>query len=168
MATALFQVVIVAMSGSVALLADTVHNFSDALTALPLWLAFTLGRRSPNQRYTYGYGRAEDLAGALIVVMIFGSALVVFYESYQKIIHPQPLAYLGWVATAAVVGFVGNEVVDHLLPTEDSHQIAEEVRHTLFHALPVLAEATVHVDPCGPGSENAHHITEHHRRLSSA
>ncbi len=109
--TAIFQVVIVALSGSVALLADTVHNFSDALTALPLWLAFALTRRRPDRRYSYGYGRAEDLAGVLIVLMIFGSAPVVFYESYQRFIHPQPLSNLGWVMAAAIIGFLGNETV---------------------------------------------------------
>ncbi len=111
MATALFQVVIVATSGSVALLADTIHNFSDALTAIPLWMAFALNRRKPNRRYTYGYGRAEDMAGVIIVLMIFASALVVFYESIQKFLHPQPLTHLEWVALAAVIGFLGNEAV---------------------------------------------------------
>ncbi|MEW5830361.1 MAG: cation diffusion facilitator family transporter [Chloroflexota bacterium] len=109
--TAIFQVFIVAISGSVALLADTLHNFSDALTAIPLWLAFALARRVRNRRYTYGYGRAEDLAGAFIVLMIFASALVVFYESFQKILHPQPLENIAWVAAAAVIGFLGNELV---------------------------------------------------------
>ena len=109
--TAIFQVFIVAISGSVALLADTLHNFSDALTAIPLWLAFALARRARNRRYTYGYGRAEDLAGAFIVLMIFASALVVFYESFQKILHPQPLTNIGWVAAAAIIGFLGNELV---------------------------------------------------------
>lgn len=109
--TATFQVFIVAISGSVALLADTLHNFSDALTAIPLWLAFALARRARNRRYTYGYGRAEDLAGAFIVLMIFASALVVFYESIQKILHPQPLSNIGWVAAAAIIGFLGNELV---------------------------------------------------------
>src|SRR3989304_2529595 len=109
--TALFQVGVVAISGSVALLADTAHNFSDALTALPLWLAFALARRARNQRFTLGFGRAEDLAGLVIVVMLFGSALVVFYESIQKIVHPQAVANLGWVAAAALIGFFGNELV---------------------------------------------------------
>jgi cation diffusion facilitator family transporter len=95
----------------VALLADTIHNFSDALTAIPLWMAFALNRRKPNRRYTYGYGRAEDLAGVIIVLMIFGSAIVVFYESIQKILYPQPLENLGWVALAAIIGFIGNEAV---------------------------------------------------------
>ena len=109
--TAIFQVVIVTVSGSVALLADTLHNFSDALTAIPLWLAFNLSRRSSNRRYTYGYGRAEDLAGALIVGMILASAVLIFYQSFQKIIDPQPLVHAGWVAAAAVIGFAGNELV---------------------------------------------------------
>src|SRR5574341_163571 len=109
--TAALQVIIVLISGSVALLADTIHNFSDALTAIPLWLAFTLARHARNHRYTYGYGRAEDLAGAFIVVMIFGSAVIVFYESILKILNPQPLRNLGWVAAAAIIGFLGNELV---------------------------------------------------------
>ncbi len=281
MATAIFQVVIVARSGSVALLADTIHNFSDALTAIPLWIAFALNRRQPNRRYTYGYGRAEDLAGVVIVLMIFASALVVFYESFQKILQPQPLANLEWVALAAIIGFIGNEAVavfrlrvgreigsaaliadgmharvdgitslgvllgvlgvwlglpwadpvmgfligfailvivrdaaremwhrlmdaidpeivhriehtashvagvqsthdvrarwiGHRLHTEmhievdcdltlaQSHQIAEEVRHVLFHTLPALNSAIVHLDPCGHANHDHHQITAHH------
>jgi cation diffusion facilitator family transporter len=281
MITAVFQVVIVALSGSVALLADTLHNFSDALTAVPLWLAFTLARRASTRRYTYGYGRAEDLAGALIVLMIFGSALIVFYESVQKFLNPQPLERLGWVAAAAVIGFAGNELVAlflirvgreigsaalvadglharadgftslgvlagaigvwlgfpwadplvgvligvailvivanaardmwrrmmdaiepevveqveriarvvpgvldlhavtvrwlghrqrgelHItvncsLPTVTSHAIAENVRHALFHALPALAEVTVHVDPCECDETLDYHPAAHH------
>jgi cation diffusion facilitator family transporter len=109
--TAAFQLVIVLISGSVGLLADTIHNASDALTAIPLGIAFVLGKRPPTRRYTYGYGRAEDVAGVVIVAMIFLSALVAAYESVQKLAHPQPLHYLGWVMGAAVVGFVGNEAV---------------------------------------------------------
>lgn len=273
--------VIVASSGSVALLADTIHNFSDALTAIPRWVAFALNRRNPNQRYTYGYGRAEDLAGVIIILMILGSALVVVYESAQKILHPQLMTNLGWVALAAVIGFAGNEMVavlrlrvgreigsaaliadslharvdgitslgvlvavigawlgfvwadpvigliiglailvivrdaaremwhrlmdatdpeivrqiehttlhvagvqsvhairarwvGHRLHAEahievdcdltltQSHQIAEEVRHALFHALPALSDATVHLDPCGHDQNDHHAITVHH------
>jgi len=279
--TAVFQLIIVAISGSVALLADTIHNFSDALTAIPLWIAFALARRPRNDRYTYGYGRAEDLAGVLIVVMIFLSALEVFQQSIDKVLHPQPVTNLGWVAAAAVIGFLGNEAVaifrtrigreigsaalladglhartdgftslgvlvgvigvalgfpwaDPLigmiigiailivvwgaardmwyrlmdavdpavsrsvvettqrvsgvlavhdvtlrwlghrqraelnidvagaLSTVQSHQIAEAVRHELFHALPALVEVTVHVDPQG---EEYHATTAHHRNV---
>lgn len=109
--TAFFQVGVVAISGSVALLADTLHNFSDALTAIPLWLAFILARRAANRRFTYGYGRAEDLAGVLIVLMIFGSAVVVFYESIQMIIQHQVMTNIVWVAAASIIGFAGNELV---------------------------------------------------------
>lgn len=265
--TATFQVVIVAISGSVALLADTIHNFSDALTAIPLGIAFTLSRRARNSRYTYGYGRAEDIAGVIIVLMIFFSAVEAIYQSVQKILNPQPISNIGWVAVAAVIGFLGNELVaifrirvgkeigsaalvadgnharadgftslavlvsvigawlgyplldpivglgigvailvivwnsardmyyrvmdavdpeitelvkttaskvqevmevnnvairwvghrqraefhitvDCQMPTCQSHAIAENVRHELFHALPALADITVHVDPC--------------------
>ncbi len=109
--TALAQLGIVVISGSVALLADTIHNFSDALTAIPLWIAFALSRRRPTDRYTYGYGRAEDLAGLFIVAMIALSAIVAGIESVLRLADPQPLENLGWVLAAGVVGFVGNEVV---------------------------------------------------------
>ncbi|MBI5649573.1 MAG: cation transporter [Chloroflexi bacterium] len=284
MATAIFQVVIVALSGSVALLADTIHNFSDALTAIPLWMAFALNRRKPNRRYTYGYGRAEDIAGVVIVLMIFASAVVVFYESLQKFLHPQPLSHLEWVALAAISGFIGNEAVavfrlrvgreigsaaliadglharvdgitslgvllgvigvwlglpwadpvmgfvigfailvivrdaardmwhrlmdatdpeivhriehtvahvagvqsihdvrarwlGHRLHTElhvevdcdltlaQSHIIAEQVRHALFHELPALSNVMVHLDPCGHDHSDHHAITAHHARI---
>ncbi len=110
-ATALFQVVIALMSGSVGLLADTIHNFADALTAVPLWIAFVIGRRPANRRYTYGYGRAEDIAGVAIVLIIFISAAVAAYETVQKLLHPEPLTNIGWVIVAAIVGFIGNEAV---------------------------------------------------------
>lgn len=109
--TAAFQVVIVIISGSAALLADTIHNFSDALTAIPLWLAFVVGRRQANRRYTYGYGRAEDLAGLFVVLMIGLSSLIALYESVTKLLNPQPVSNLEWVIVAAIVGFIGNEAV---------------------------------------------------------
>ena len=109
--TTVLQIVIYVASGSVALLADTVHNLGDALNSVPLWIAFVLARRAANQRYTYGYGRAEDIAGLLIVVSIGFSAAYILWESFQKLINPQPLDNLGWVAAAALIGFVGNEIV---------------------------------------------------------
>jgi cation diffusion facilitator family transporter len=110
-ATALIQVVIVWMSGSVALLADTIHNFGDAATAFPLWIAFVLARRPPSPRFTYGLGRAEDLAGVLIVGLIFCSAMVAGYQSLYRLLNPQSMAYLGAVVAAAMIGFLGNEAV---------------------------------------------------------
>ena len=111
LATALFQVVIVILSGSVALFADTIHNFGDAATAIPLWIAFKLAQRKPSATFTYGYGRVEDLAGVAIVLTILLSALVAGYESVNRFFHPQPVTYLWAVITASVVGFLGNEAV---------------------------------------------------------
>ncbi len=285
-ATAAFQVVIVTISGSVALLADTIHNFTDALTALPLWLAFILGRRAASRRYTYGYGRSEDVAGVIIVLIIFASALLAGYESVVKLRDPQGIDHVEWVMLAAIVGFIGNEAVavmrirvgqeigsaaleadgqharvdgltslavlvgaigvvagapiadpliglvitvailfitkdaavliwhrlldatdpelletleaaaqrlverepgahgftagrlrwlghrlqaemilfvDEELPTRESHRIAEEMRHELFHSLPGLGSALVHVDPWSGSEGDAHSLTEHHR-----
>ena len=108
--TAALQAVIVAMSGSVALLADTVHNVADASTAVPLWLAFVIGRRPPTRRYTYGYGRAEDLAGVFIVAMITLSAAVAGWQAVARLLDPREIDDLGWVAAAGAVGFVGNEL----------------------------------------------------------
>ena len=109
--TAALQLVVVLISGSVALLADTIHNFADAGTSIPLWIAFALARRGASRRYTYGYGKVEDVACVLIVLIIFFSACVAAYESIRKIIHPQSVTQLGWVAVAAIVGFLGNEAV---------------------------------------------------------
>jgi cation diffusion facilitator family transporter len=110
-ATSLLQIAIVAASGSVALLADTVHNIGDTLNSIPLLIAFYLARRVATRRYTYGFGRAEDVAGVAIVLSIAFSAAVVFWESIQKLINPQPMQNIGWVVAAAVIGFLGNEAV---------------------------------------------------------
>jgi cation diffusion facilitator family transporter len=110
-ATALIQAGVVAMSGSVALLSDMLHNGIDALSVVPLAIAFVAGRRPPTRRYTYGYGRAEDLAGVAIVLLIAGSAAVAGYEAVTRLAHPRPVSSLAAVAAAAVIGFAGNEVV---------------------------------------------------------
>lgn len=280
-ATSILQIIIFWWSGSVALFADTVHNIGDMLNSIPLLIAFYLARRAATRRYTYGFGRAEDVAGILIVLSIAVSAGIIFWESFQKLLSPQPLVNLGWVAFAAVVGFIGNETVawfqirvgrrlgsaamvadgmhartdgitslavlfavvgswlgypivdpiigiligiailfitwdatrtmwyrlmdaiepEHLeraeavirrqrdvkevrwlrmrwmghrlhadigiavepdLSTADSHQIAEQLRHELFHALPYLSEALVHVDPWDAQPEDHHALTMHH------
>jgi cation diffusion facilitator family transporter len=109
--TAVLQLVVAITSGSVAVLADTIHNFADASTAVPLWLAFWIGRKPANTRYTYGYGRAEDLAGVFVLLMIVVSAGVAFWESLQKLLQPTPIQHLGWVAGAGLLGFIGNEAV---------------------------------------------------------
>lgn len=109
--TTALQLVIVAISGSVALFADTIHNFGDAGTAIPLWIAFVLARRRPTPTFTYGYGRAEDLAGIVIVLIILFSAIVAGWQAIDRLINPQTIAQLGWVAIAGIVGFLGNEAV---------------------------------------------------------
>ncbi len=111
LATTVLQALIVAFSGSVALLADTIHNFSDALTAVPLWIAFVLSRRAATRRYTYGYNRAEDLAGLFIVLMIALSAIIAAWEAIDRIITPRPVENAVWVLAAGVIGFLGNEAV---------------------------------------------------------
>lgn len=110
-ATATVQILIVVVSGSVALLADTIHNFSDALTAIPLWIAFALSAKAATRRYTYGFGRAEDLAGLFVVAMIGLSAIVAGVESVRRLIDPVAIDHVGWVAAAGLVGFIGNELV---------------------------------------------------------
>ena len=110
-ATAGAQAVVVVLSGSVALLGDTLHNAADALTAVPLGAAFLLGRRRPTRRYTYGYGRAEDLAGVAIVAVIALSCVVAVVAAVQRLAHPRPVSHLAAVAVAAAIGFAGNELV---------------------------------------------------------
>ncbi|GMV99159.1 MAG: putative cation efflux system protein [Candidatus Hydrogenedentota bacterium] len=109
--TALFQVAVVYISGSVALLADTIHNFGDAATAIPLWIAFMFARIKPSKRFPYGLGRVEDLAGMVIVGIILFSALVAFYESIDRFLHPRTVQYLWAVVAASIIGFIGNEAV---------------------------------------------------------
>lgn len=279
--TSVLQIIIYWWSGSVALFADTVHNIGDGLNSIPLLIAFYLARRAATRRYTYGFSRAEDVAGIFIVLSIAISAGVIFWESFQKLVNPQPLTSLGWLSLAAIVGFIGNETVawfqirvgrrigsaamvadgmhaltdgltslavlvavagswlgypivdpiigiligiailfitwdatktmwyrlmdaiepEHLeraekvvrqqsevkemrwlrmrwmghrlhadigiavdphLTTEESHHIAEHLRHDLFHTLPYLSEALVHVDPWSPQYEEHHQLTAHH------
>lgn len=109
--TAVIQGVVVLLSGSVALLGDTLHNVADALTAVPLLIAFTLVRRPPNKRYTYGYGRAEDIGGLFVIAMMVLSSVLAGWEAISRLIHPQSVTHLWAVAGAGLVGFLGNEIV---------------------------------------------------------
>ncbi len=109
--TALIQVVVVLFSGSVALLSDTIHNFGDAATAIPLWVAFALSRLGASKRFTFGYGRVEDLAGVVVVLIILFSAAVAGYQAVDRLLNPEPIGLLWAVAAAGLVGFVGNEAV---------------------------------------------------------
>lgn len=109
--TALLQALVVVLSGSVALASDTLHNLGDALTAIPLWIAFSLGRRSPTRSYTYGYHRAEDVAGVFIILAIGASAALIVWESVQRLLEPRLIDYIPWVIAAGLIGAAGNEVV---------------------------------------------------------
>ena len=109
--TAAIQAAVVLLSGSVALLGDTLHNVADALTAVPLLIAFRLARRPATKRYTYGYGRAEDLGGLFVIAMITLSSVLAAGEAIDRLIHPRTVTHLWIVAVAAVVGFAGNEIV---------------------------------------------------------
>ncbi|UWU18069.1 cation diffusion facilitator family transporter (plasmid) [Rhizobium sullae] len=109
--TAALQLVVVFISGSVALLADTIHNIGDAATAIPLWIAFTLVRRKPTRIFNYGLGRVEDFAGMLIVLIILFSAIVAGYEAIDRLMNPQPITQLLAVGAAGIIGFIGNEAV---------------------------------------------------------
>lgn len=109
--TALAQVGVVYLTNSVGLLADTIHNFGDAATAIPLWIAFLFARRPSSRRFNYGYYRVEDLAGVVIVGIILFSALYAGYESIARFFNPQPIEYLDALAVAGILGFLGNEAV---------------------------------------------------------
>jgi cation diffusion facilitator family transporter len=109
--TAALQAVVVVFTGSVALLSDTLHNLTDALTAIPLWIAFSLGRRTSNKKYTFGLSRAEDLAGLIIVLAITASAIGITWESVRRLLNPRIVEHAGWVIAAGLVGAVGNELV---------------------------------------------------------
>ena len=109
--TALIQLAVVLITGSVALLADTIHNFSDALTAVPLFLAFRLSRRAPTRRYTYGYRRAEDLVGLFVIAMIGLSSLIAGAEAINRLVNPHRVDHLGVLVVAGLIGFAGNELV---------------------------------------------------------
>ncbi len=111
MATAVMQLIVVLLSGSVALLSDTIHNFGDAATAVPLGIAFTLTRLGVSRRFTFGYGKVEDLAGVVIVLIILFSAVVAGYQAIERLMNPHPVGFLWVVAVASLVGFVGNEAV---------------------------------------------------------
>jgi cation diffusion facilitator family transporter len=109
--TAVLQMFVVVLTGSVALFADTIHNVGDAATAIPLWIAFVFARRKPSDRFTYGYGKVEDIAGVIIVGLILFSAIVAGVESIDRLFNPQDIRFLGALAAAGIVGFLGNEAV---------------------------------------------------------
>lgn len=108
--TAAVQAGVVWFTGSVALLSDTLHNLADACTAVPLAVAFRLGRRAANPRFTYGYGRTEDFAGLVVLAVVGVSSVLALVESVRRFAEPQDVRQVPVLAGAAVIGFVGNEV----------------------------------------------------------
>ncbi|MGH2687231.1 MAG: cation diffusion facilitator family transporter [Actinomycetota bacterium] len=111
LATALIQFVIVAIGGSVALLADSLHNFADVFTTVALWIAFNASKRAADRRYTFGYDRFEDLVGVVIVFIIGLSAAISGYEAYKALSEDRTVTAIGVSIAAGFVGMVGNEVV---------------------------------------------------------
>jgi cation diffusion facilitator family transporter len=109
--TSLFELAIALLSGSVALLADSLHNLGDVFTTVGIYFGFRMSRRSASARFPYGYGRAEDLAGVVVVAAIWISAGVAFYQSYEKFVSGSPTTDLPVGMAAAVIGIVGNQVV---------------------------------------------------------
>ena len=109
--TAAIQAVVAGFSGSAALLADSIHNFADATTAIPLWLAFALSRRGETRQYTYGFHRAEDLAGVVILLFIAASAVFAGVVSASKLMSGETPRLIRWAMGAGVVGVLGNEAV---------------------------------------------------------
>jgi len=105
----LFQLVVVLLSGSVSLLSDTIHNLGDAATAVPLTIAFVIGKKKPDQRFNYGYGKAEDLAGVAVLFFMLASAIYAAYVSISRLFHPYTPTHLWVIALASLVGFAINE-----------------------------------------------------------
>ncbi len=137
--TALIQFAIYLSTGSVALLADLVHNAGDALTAIPVGIAFML--RS---------GRAERWAGLAVVLAIFASAMVAAYEGVDRLIHPRGLTGLWVLALAGLIGFVGNEIAarirlraGHRLSSPALLADGRHARADGFVSLGVVASAAV-------------------------
>ena len=141
--TAAIQAVIVVVSGSVALLSDTLHNLTDALTAIPLWIAFAWGRKPATRSYTYGFGRVEDWAGLVIVIAIAVSAGLVIWESTQRLVEPRLIDQIPWVIAAGVVGALGNELVARYRirvgESIGSEALVTDGRHARTDALTSLA-----------------------------
>ncbi len=111
LATCIIQIAVVWVGQSTALLADALHNLVDVFTSIPLGIAFALSRRLANRRFTYGYARAEDVAGVTIIFFIGASAMLAGYAAIHKWSGGTPTTHLGLGMAAALAGAVGNELV---------------------------------------------------------
>ncbi|MBI2773218.1 MAG: cation transporter [Chloroflexi bacterium] len=108
--TSLFELAIALVSGSVALLVDALHNLADSYTTVAIYFGFRMSRRAATSRYPYGFGRAEDVAGVVIVVAIWSSAALAFYQTYEKFVSGSPTTHLTLGMVAAVIGIAGNQI----------------------------------------------------------
>lgn len=111
LATCIIQIGVVWVGQSAALLADALHNLVDVFTSIPLWIAFVLSRRLATRRFTYGYARAEDVAGVTIILFIVASAILAGYAALYKWSSGAPTTHLGLGMGAALAGAIGNELV---------------------------------------------------------
>jgi cation diffusion facilitator family transporter len=105
------ELVLAVLTHSVGLLSDALHNLSDVSTSALVFFGFRVSKRPPSTRFTYGYERAEDMAGLGVALVIWGSAAFSAVESYRKLVTHSPTTHLGWGMVGAVVGIVGNQVV---------------------------------------------------------
>ena len=109
--TSSFELAITVLSGSVALLSDAIHNLGDVFTTVGVYIGFRLSRRSGTTRYPYGFGRAEDLAGIVILLAIWSSAVLAGWQSYEKLVSGRGTSHLALGMVAAVIGIIGNQLV---------------------------------------------------------
>jgi cation diffusion facilitator family transporter len=105
------ELLAVFFSGSVALLSDALHNLGDVFTTVGVYVGFRFSRRRPTAKFPYGYGRAEDVAGLVVVAAIWASAGLAAVESYDKLVSARGTSHLGVGMIAAVIGVVGNQWV---------------------------------------------------------
>lgn len=109
--TGIIELAVAALSGSVALLSDALHNLSDVSTSLVVFLGFRVSKRPASERYPYGYDRAEDLAGIGIALVIWASAALAAAESIHKLLEHGRTSHVGWGIVGAAIGIVGNQLV---------------------------------------------------------
>ncbi|WP_343571292.1 cation diffusion facilitator family transporter [Mycobacterium sp.] len=137
--TGLIELVIAVVSGSVALLGDALHNLSDVSTSALVFVGFRASRRLPTERYTYGYERAEDLAGIGVALVIWSSAIVAGQESVEKLINHGSTGHVGWGIAAAAVGIAGNQLVARYKLTVGrrirSATVVADAKHSRLDAL---------------------------------
>ena len=144
-AVAAIELTVAVLSSSAAVLADGLHNLGDVLTTAALAVAFTLSRRAPSRRFPYGYHRAEDLAGLVVVLLIVASAVASAVTSVEHLLHRQQLTMPAWALVSALVGFAGNEAVARYKEVQGrrlrSASLVADGRHSRVDGLASLGAA---------------------------